>query len=160
MVAFALAACSNGEGQREICPKVSVVGGLDRVIAFDGAADPANAIWSAQMSQLTASCDFGRRGVAMPLEFLVLADRGQAGLETVANPEFFVAVTDASGEILVKEIYRSEIPFAENRNRMGIKEAVEPFLPYPGSRDFTGYFVLVGFQMSQEQRAFNKQFSR
>jgi hypothetical protein len=54
-----------------------------------------------------------------------------------------------------------EIPFSDNRRRVGRKEEVEPFLPYQGKNgDFTGYRVLIGFQLSAEQVVFNKRFRR
>jgi len=157
-----LAACASDKGP-EVCPVVSFVDGLDRMTAFGqgGAADISNVAYSAQMTRLAAICKFGGRGTTVSVEFLLIADRGPADRERVARPGYFVAVTDPKGEILAKEVFQAEIPFADNRRRVGRKEEVEPFLPSPsGIRDFTGYRVLIGFQLTPEQVEFNKSYGR
>ena len=162
LAALVLSGCASGPPRVEVCPIVSFVDGLERVTAFgqDGAASLSNVAFSAQMTQLGAVCSFGRKGATVTATFLLIADRGPADQERVARPSYFVAVTDPNGEILAKEIFQTEIPFADNRRRVGRQEEVEPFLPSSGSRDFTGYRVLIGFQLSKEQVEFNRKFRR
>lgn len=163
LLALVLSACASKTPRVEACPIVSFVDGLDRVTTFGagGGADLSNVAYSAAMTRLGAVCSFGRKGATVTAEFLLLADRGPADRERVARPIYFVAVTNPAGDILAKEIFESEIPFADNRRRVGRKEEVEPFLPSSsGSRDFTGYRVLIGFQLSKEQVEFNRKFKR
>ena len=153
-----LSACAT-DNRIEVCPRVNFVDGLQSMTAFGvaGDVDLSNVAYSAEMVQLAAVCSFGRHGATVMAEFMLIADRGPADRERVARVDYFVAVTDADGEILAKEVFRSEIPFADNRRRVGRKEEIEPFMPSPsGNRDFTGYRVLIGFQLSPEQVEFNR----
>ena len=159
VVALALLSACATDNRVEVCPQVNFVDGLQRMTAFGPAvgADLSNVAYSAQMVQLAAVCSFGRRGATVTAEFLLIADRGPADRERVARLDYFVAVADVEGEILAKEIFHSEIPFADNRRRVGRKEEIEPFMPSrSGDRDFTGYRVLIGFQLSPEQVEFNR----
>ena len=158
-----LTSCSTGEPRVQICPVVSFVDGLDRATVFgaEGGADLSNVLFSAEVRELKAVCQFGRKGAAVSAQFLLIADRGLGDRERVAHPDYFVAVTNPKGDILAKEVFQVEIPFSDNRRRVGRKEEVEPFLPYQGENgDFTGYRVLIGFQLSAEQVVFNKRFRR
>jgi hypothetical protein len=158
-----LASCSSGPARVEICPVVSFVDGLEKVTVFgaQGGADLANVLYSAEVTQLAAVCQFNRNGTAVSAEFLLIADRGLGDRERVARPSYFVAVTDPEGNIMAKEVFQTEIPFNDNRRRVGRKEEIEPFLPYQGyNGDFTGYRVLIGFQLSPEQVEFNKRHQR
>jgi hypothetical protein len=158
-----LTSCSTSGPRVQICPVVSFVDGLDRATVFraEGGADLSNVLFSAEVKELKAICQFGRKGATVSAKFLLIADRGLGDHERIARPDYFVAVTNPQGDILAKEVFQAEIPFSDNRRRVGRNEEVEPFLPYQGdSGDFTGYRVLIGFQLSAEQVAFNKRFRR
>ena len=81
-------------------------------------------------------------------------------LMQLSRPLDFVAITDPEGNVMAKEIFQVEIAFNDNRRRVGRKEEIEPFIPYQGpDGDFTGYRVLIGFQLP-EQVEFNKRYRR
>jgi hypothetical protein len=163
LIGLVLASCSSGPSRVEICPIVSFVDGLDKVTVFgaDGGADLANVLYAAEVTQLAATCRFNRDGATISAEFLLIADRGLGDRERIARPDYFVAVTNPAGNIMAKEVFQAEIPFTDNRRRVGRKEEIEPFLPYQGHNgDFTGYRVLIGFQLSAEQVEFNKRYQR
>lgn len=163
LAGLALASCSSRAPRVEVCPVVSFVDGLDKVTAFgaEGGADLANVVYSAEVKQLEAVCTFERKGAAVSAAFLVIADRGLGDRERVARPSYFVAVTDPQGNVMAKEVFETEIPFNDNRRRVGRKEEIEPFVPYQGPNgDFTGYRILIGFQLTPEQVEFNKRYRR
>lgn len=158
-----LVACSSGPPRVEVCPIVSFVDGLEKVTVFgaEGGADLSNVLYAAEVTQLAATCVFNRKGATVSAAFLLLADRGLGDRERVARPDYFVVVTDPNGDVMAKEIFQAEIPFNDNRRRVGRKEEIEPFLPYQGHNgDFTGYRVLIGFQLSPEQVEFNRLYRR
>jgi len=110
---------------------------------------------------LAAVCSFTRNGAEVAAEFLLIADRGLGDRERIARPTYFVAITDPEGNVMAKEIFEAAIPFNDNRRRVGRKEEIEPFIPYQGpDGDFTGYRVLIGFQLTPEQVDFNKRYRR
>ncbi len=142
---------------------VSFIDGLDKVTVFgeQGGADLANVLYSAEVTQLAAVCTFKRNGAEVAAEFLLIADRGLGDRERIARPTYFVAITDPEGNVMAKEIFEAAIPFNDNRRRVGRKEEIEPFIPYQGpDGDFTGYRVLIGFQLTPEQVDFNKRYRR
>lgn len=163
LAGIVLASCSSGPARVEVCPIVSFVDGLDKVTVFgaEGGADLANVLYAAEVTKLAATCTFNRDGTTVNAEFLLIADRGLGDRERVARPDYFVAITDPNGNVMAKEVFQAEIPFSDNRRRVGRQEEIEPFLPYQGHNgDFTGYRVLIGFQLSAEQVDFNKRFRR
>ncbi len=163
LAGLVVASCSSAPPRAEVCPVVSFIGGLDKVTVLgeQGGADLANVLYSAELTQLEAVCTFKRKGAEVSAEFLLIADRGLGDRERVARPTYFVAITDPQGNVMAKEIFQAEIPFNDNRRRVGRKEEIEPFIPYQGSDgDFTGYRVLIGFQLTPEQVEFNKRYRR
>lgn len=155
--------CASAPPRAEVCPVVSFIDGLDKVTVFgeQGGADLANVLYSAEVTQLAAVCTFKRKGAEVSAEFLLIADRGLGDRERVARPNYFVAITDPDGNVMAKEVFQAEIPFNDNRRRVGRKEEIEPFIPYQGpDGDFTGYRVLIGFQLTPEQVDFNKRYRR
>lgn len=163
LAGLVVASCSSAPPRAEVCPVVSFIDGLDKVTVFgeQGGADLANVLYSAEVTQLAAVCIFKRNGAEVAAEFLLIADRGLGDRERIARPSYFVAITDPEGNVMAKEIFQAEIPFNDNRRRVGRKEEIEPFIPYQGpDGDFTGYRVLIGFQLTPEQVDFNKRYRR
>ena len=158
LIAAAVAACS-GDDEKRACPTAHFVGGLDHmtILVDDDAAESSRVAWAARMSGLAATCDFGDLGVESSVEFIVLAERDAAGSASVAAPVFFVAVADASGKVLAKEIYNSGISLAGELVRARHSEAVDAFIPLVAERDSGQYRILVGFQLTPEQLEFNRQ---
>ncbi len=163
LAALMLASCTKAPPPVEVCPVVSFVDGLDKMTVFgeQGGAELANVRYSAEVTKLGAVCVFKSKGVQVTANFLMIADRGLGDRDRLARPSYFVAVADPEGNVIAKEVFQVEIPFNDNRRRVGRKEEVEPFLPYgPKKHDFTGYRVLIGFQLTPEQVEFNKRYRR
>jgi hypothetical protein len=144
------------------CPKVGFVNDLDRVTVFQpgGGEDLTEVLFEVKLGQLTAFCDPGKKAMEVKTEFQLIASRGPADRERVANVEYFVAVVDPTGEIVAREAFGSSIPFADNRRRVGLREIVEPSIPNPPNRSFVGYRVLIGLQLTKQQLAYNRRHRR
>jgi hypothetical protein len=73
-----LTSCSTSEPRVQICPVVSFVDGLDRATVFgaEGGADLSNVLFSAEVGELEAVCQFGRKGATVSAKFLLIADPG------------------------------------------------------------------------------------
>lgn len=139
------------------CPPAGLVNGLARISAFapEQSEDPDHRLYSAYLAGLNATCEHGRRGVSMTVEFLVLAERGPANTEGIARPHFFVAVTGPQGRIVAKETFELALPFEGSKRRVVQHEKIEPYLPGRQVRA-SDYRVLVGFQLSPAQKSYNR----
>jgi hypothetical protein len=163
LAGLVLGSCTKPPPEVEVCPVVSFVDGLDKVTVFgdQGGAELANVRYSAEVTRLGAVCVFKRKGAEVSADFLLIADRGLGDRDRVARPSYFVAIADPAGNVIAKEVFEAEIPFNDNRRRVGRKEEIQPFLPYGAKkRDFTGYRVLIGFQLTPEQVEFNRKYRR
>lgn len=158
-----LAACSSGDKEVLRCPAIGFLNDVDSMTAFrDGTGtDLSDVLWEAEFGNITAECDFGRKGVEIPTFFEIVATRGPADTDRVANVAYFVAITDPAGEIVAKEVYEAPIPFADNRRRVGRREQIEPFIPFPEPRTDIGAFkVFIGFQLTEAQVRYNRATKR
>lgn len=156
-VALVLAGCASGD-KRLACPSVSLVRDLDRVTVFAAtdSTDLTDVAYSARFDALGATCDHGRRGVVIDTSFLLVALRGPADTERLAKLNYFVAITGPDGAVIAKEIFSTEIPFADNRRRVALREEVEPYIPYSREHPLEQYRVLIGFQLDGAQVTYNQ----
>jgi len=153
--------CTSNKKTTGVCPQVGFVNGLDRLTVFD----PENklsepiVLFSSQMGELETSCSFGKKGVVMLVKFSlnshIPVDQGATDVEV----SYLVATTNPDGIILAKEIFGLNIKFAVGKTRIKSDDEVELFIPSSGGRDFRGYKVLIGFQLSQSQIDYNQKRS-
>jgi hypothetical protein len=162
LLALTLAACGAKEPPPG-CPQVGLVNQLDHMTAFrpGGSTDLTDVTYDAQIVDFAAVCDFQSKGVAVTTSFQIVATRGPADTQRNAPLQFFVAISDPSGEIVTKEVFDAPIPFEGNLRRVGRREEMEPFIPYPADKTrLPLYTVLYGFQLTQEQADYNKRTKR
>lgn len=158
-LAVALAGC--GLLDREplrACPSVAVL--KDAASATQFVSGPGRDLldvrFEAEFGNLQSACKYDKARLSVTLVLELLALKGPAVDAEVADFPFFVSITDRADQILAKEVFQSRIEFARERRRAGVREEIEQTLQLPAGKQGDDFEVLIGFQLSPEQLAYNR----
>jgi hypothetical protein len=146
-----------------VCPVTAVLSDATTVTKFRpgtpaGSRDPANVVFTAEMSQAMLDCDYDRENnrLKVDVEFAVKATRGPAAQASDPQLDFFVAVVDADNNIISKTVFHGQ---PEMRGRMSntYTQSVDNF-PVPLAMDKRpyDYEILTGFQLTPDELAYNR----
>jgi hypothetical protein len=153
-----LTACGLGEKREAACPQGIVPADSATVTRFrDGPGrDLTDVIAEGEIVNILVQCRYDKRGVTVDLQVAIAANRGPADRSRVAEFDYFVALVDPEQNILAKEPFRVKFEFRDNRTRLGLVEELEPRLPLADVMKGPEYRVLVGFQLTPEELAWNR----
>jgi hypothetical protein len=140
------------------CPQVGIIRELAETTFFEGPGrDLTDVAARGQLVDFNGQCTYDREDkrqyVEVELNLTVEGELGPAAQGRLVRLPYFVAVVDADGKILAKQVYDAEIPVPEGQRRQRIVEQLVPTIPLGSERDGMGYRVLVGLQLTDEQRA-------
>jgi hypothetical protein len=155
----ALAGCSffkDAPGKDAACPSVGIVPELARLSRFQGTDSNFNTLtYRASLDGVKGNCTFTDTSVTVNASVTLLAERGPLGVNGVQNFDYFVAVTDDAGNVLSKSNFPAPLTFAPGQARAGSSEGPQVMIPIPNPGKAVLYHVLIGFQLSAEERAYN-----
>jgi hypothetical protein len=144
------------------CPSTAVLSDAVTVTKLRPGApatppNPANVVLAAEMSQAVLECEYDgeKNAVTMDINFAVRATRGAAA--TGADPEldYFIAVVDAEGTLLTKNIFKSRPDLS---GPMGVyTQNVSNFVfQLAMDKRPIDYQLLTGFQLTPAELAYNR----
>ncbi len=147
------------------CPDVKVVEELSLLTEFTNPALPTNdsMISRAHLALGQSTCTYTERSVSIDVRLSFESELGprakmkQSDTPFVSYP-FFVAVTDDEGRILAKEVFAASMTFGKDETRHTYTEALRHVIPIYDREDAREHKVLVGFQLTSDQLAFNRRF--
>lgn len=157
-----LAACSSlggSDSAAKACPKVQIVRDLSEVTSFQpGAGRDFNDIVSrAALIDYSGQCDYMDDGVRLSMFVTLLAERGPAMTGDRADYRYFVAVYPPGADTPVtKTEFDTAVGFGNGQKRSGSKEELTPFIPLPANTDARDWTVVLGFQLTPDQMAYNR----
>lgn len=144
------------------CPDVRIVSDLNQVHQFaEGTQmESGNLASSIRMQDVEAKCTAGTRTVTVDM---TLAFAGQIGPKGRAHasdkPSFaypyFVAITNDAGSIVAKEVFATTLTYDTAADKGTKIEQVRQIIPAISS-DMRNYKVLIGFQLSDRELAYNR----
>lgn len=151
-----------GTATAPACPDVRIVSDLNQVHQFaEGAQmESGNLASSIRMQDVEAKCTAGTRTVTVDM---TLAFAGQIGPKGRAHasdkPSFaypyFVAITNDHGSIVAKEVFATTLTYGTADDKGTKIEQVRQIIPAISS-DMRNYKVLIGFQLSDRELAYNR----
>jgi hypothetical protein len=169
VVAWALAAVLGGCGlyggkTPEVpCPKASVLGDAADITRFrpGQGLDPANIDFTARIADLSLQCALAD-GNQTHLTFLKVKIAAQAPNPQMgpATAPFFVAIVDSEQRILAKEVFEAKFPFDFDLRTVEAETETEQRIPISPQRPIANFEILVGFQLTAEELAWNRQNRR
>lgn len=157
-----LGACASAESSLP-CPEVALLDGVDRMTRFrDGEGrDLTDVEFEATMRGVSGTCDYESGGVDVLTRLEIEVRRGPAiGPGRSASFDFFVALLDPSETMIAKEVFHTEVPFEGNLGRVFDIEELEQVVPLPDVNRGPLYSVLIGFQLTEEELAYNRRSAR
>lgn len=151
------------ETQDPNCPSVEVVGELSSVSDFSDKLQTIdeNLISWAEIQDVKKSCVYEQTNIAVQVDIVLKGILGpKARRRADDRPQFtypyFVAVTNADGVIVAKELFYAQIPYGIGQNEIKQIETISQSLPSTHDEQNRPYSILVGFQLSDDQLAYNR----
>lgn len=145
------------------CPPVRVVPELATLTEFSPMAEATdkNLVSKVVIDDLRAECKGIKRG-SLTLEVAMTLD-GRVGSRARLSPSerptfvypYFVALTTTDGKIIAKEIHAASMTYGKNENARRVDESREHVFAFDSSKA-SEYRILVGFQLTDEQLAYNR----
>jgi hypothetical protein len=159
LMALLVSSCQSGK-KLQFCPGWSSV--LDAVVVTQfkpgAAADPANALYSAKISNVDGNCSFDKAGKTADtsVDITFVATRPAAGDAVTYTAPYFVAVTQAT-RIVTRSARSVTFSFAPGEKTATAEEHISSIdLVTEGDSKPYDYQILVGFQLTKEQLDYNK----
>lgn len=160
-----LAGCSGGDVNAfpPACPRASIVGDAADLTRYrsdsagQGGQDLTDMVFDARITGVSGKCVRGDPGTldvtaTVGMELM----RGPAMRGRAEDVPFFVAVSEGE-RILDKQVYRIHAEFPANTDRVRItSENVNVALPVERAKSGAAYDLLVGFQLTPDELAFNR----
>lgn len=149
---LALSACASKRDPLPPCPQVAIIRALETFNDHGSdTPEPENLVAVAKMDDVTGACQYGEKGVDLNFIVTMRALKGKRlGGNNVSMP-FFVSVVNDQNKVISKEYMTASFKFKE-APVSSFHEKLHVNLSYQGEGKLTGKRVLIGFQLTQEQR--------
>jgi len=142
------------------CPKVTVLPNADNITIFQGGPgrDLVDVQFEGIIAPVSGECLYENDDSELQVELILRigAIKGPAARSQIQEFPFFVAVADKSKNILNKKVFLSPIEIPTGRRRAAVQEEMVQRIPLPSGRSGRDYTIIVGFQLTPEQFAFNQ----
>ena len=142
------------------CPKVSVLPNADTITVFrDGPGrDLVDVQYEGVIAPFSGECLYEDDDSLLIVELVLRigAIKGPAATSQSHEFPFFVAIADQNKRILNKKILMSPIEVPEGKRRGAVQEEIVQRIPLPAGRSGRSYTIVLGFQLTQEQLAYNR----
>ena len=141
------------------CPETAIVSGAESITLFEseGSQDLSDMLLRSTLVEFTGECVYENEAVTVDLALILAGERGPAiSQEQSVSVDYFVAVLDPEKQILGKEIFTTDFIFSDRRTRVLSREELRQVIPLENARSGQFYSVLMGFQLTDEQRLYNQ----
>ena len=161
---LALSGCNRNRPE-PACPAGFIPSDAAKVTRFrDGPGrDLTDVLFQANVQDILIQCNHERKVAVVDLQIAITVDRGPADRGRSVDLPYFVAILDPDGQITTKQEFKVHFDFNDNRTHLGCViggknscDADEPEPRVPLSDKLTNYRILVGFQLTPEELAWNR----
>ncbi|MCK5384881.1 MAG: hypothetical protein KAJ29_04840 [Alphaproteobacteria bacterium] len=149
---------------RSPCPQVEIVDDLSSISDFSNPRkqDKKNLISRVDLKSAESTCKLSSKTAIIDLKLLFDGKLGSKGRKKASERPFFsypffVAVTTPTGKIMAKEIFSASITYAANEDEHTYFENLRQIIPIRSKNQANNYHVLVGFQVTPDQLAYNRE---
>lgn len=148
-------------GASENCPSVQIMADLKSMYEFLNFDSPTENTRISQIEIMDVKADCTEQPEAIAMTIDITFD-GQIGAQARTSKDntanfsypYFIAVTDADGKILAKEIFAASLSYSKDQDSIKQIETINQLLPK--SPAVADYNVLLGFQLNEEQLIYNR----
>jgi hypothetical protein len=152
-----LAACAGDEVVLP-CPELQLLKDTDRLVKFVGTGrDLTDVEYEAALREPFMSCEYEDNVIESVLTVNLVALRGPADDDRIAQISYFVAITNQNNRNVVKKEFTVEIPFEGNRTQVIATEEVAPRIPLQPQETAADYKVFVGLRLTPDELRYNQE---
>ncbi len=156
-IAFLLVACA-GEEFVPPCPQLQLLKDTDRLVKFVGTGrDLTDVEYEAALREPFISCEYEDNVIQSVVTVNLVALRGPADDDRIAQISYFVAITNQNNRNVVKKEFTVEIPFEGNRTQVIATEQVAPRIPLQPQETAADYRVFVGLRLTPDELRYNQE---
>lgn len=156
-----LAACSSGDQFAPPCPELSLLRDAADISRFKaGGRDLTDMIMDARITAVPAVCSRGEKSTTKAqLNVAMRVARGPAARGQTLEIPYFIAVT-RDGDVLDEQDFRVAAVFPPNTDSVALSgQDVTLNLPVTPQLSAAAYKIYVGFRLTPEELAINRQRS-
>lgn len=160
VLALLASACATAEPNAGPCPPAFALYDAVRVVEFaDGQERLSSVGFTAEIQAVRSSCRYVEdKPIKADLEIDIGFGRGPAAQGDRAEYTYWVAVTRSNLTLITKEFFPLTVRFDKGEDRVFLRERIEEIvIPRAGdSVSGTNFEIIVGFELTDEQLAFNR----
>ncbi len=146
------------------CPQVELVDDLSSLSDFTNPNQTKreNLISRVDLKSAQSTCMLSSKSTVVDLTLLFEGTLGSKGKQKTSDKPFFsypffVAVTAPSGKIMAKEIFAASMTYGANENKHTYFEKLRQVIPIKSKSSAKYYKILIGFQVTPDQLAYNRE---
>ncbi len=146
------------------CPKVTIVDDLSSISDFlnPNNTTKENLVSRVDLKSAESTCKLGSKSAIIDLKLIFNGTLGAKGRDISSNKPFFsypffVAITTPSGKIMAKEIFAASLTYDHQQNTHSYFENLRQIIPIKSKSLAKRYKVLIGFQLTPNQLAYNRE---
>ncbi len=163
-IGVSLASCSSNnplEVTRSHCPAVAVVGDVGSMTRLNGDLQRAeDVVFTATIVNIDTSCtESDQSGVNSLVTFEVAALSGPALTGSSVDVEYFAVILKDNSQIVTKKRYPLTLSFNSD-GRAVVSQSLTQLIPSLSQARRYDYELLLGFQMTASEIAFNMEQER
>ncbi|MDG1417438.1 MAG: hypothetical protein P8J78_07105 [Maricaulis sp.] len=147
-----------------VCPAALALYDAHRRVEFNGEeVIYGNIGFTGEILGVRSLCTYsGDRPIIANLEIDMAFGRGPAAIGNEETYEFFVAVTRRDSAILHREVFPMRVRFNDGEDRTYATETIDAIsIPrFDEGTSGANFEILVGFELSEEELAFNRSGQR
>ncbi len=159
LVALA-SACATAEPNTGPCPPAFALYDAVRLVEFaDGQERLSSVGFTAEIQEVRSTCRYsGDDPIKADLEIDIGFGRGPAAEGDRAEYIYWVAVTRSNLTVITKEFFPLTVRFAKGEDRVYRRERIEEIVIPRAAESVSGtnFEIIVGFELTEEQLAFNR----
>ncbi len=140
------------------CPVAFALYEASRLVEFKGSESFDNVGFTAEINQVRSLCRYvGSQPIHSDLTLDIAFGRGPAASGRTATYQYFVAVTRKDIEVIEKKVFPIVVTFPEGIDVVELTEEVGEIIIPRADENTSGanFEIIVGFELTQEQIAFN-----
>lgn len=146
------------------CPFVKSLYDAARYVEFKEAREAsANVAWTGEIQGISAGCAYkDDQPIQVRMEVLFEVGKGPQASSRQKTYRYWVAVTDRNRAVLAKQTFDLPVTFPEGEDRLYVTENIDNITIPRASISTSGsnFEVLVGFEVTPEMAAFNREGKR
>ena len=156
-LAVILAACSE-DGPPPPCPAIVPVADASQLVRFNGQGrDLTDVNFEAKIENYQLTCEYDDNVIESQMLLQILAVRGPADRDRVANLKYFVAIATRDQKIGAREEFDLSVPFEGNRTRVIASEELSPRIPLKAGENGDNYLIYIGLSVTPEELQYNRE---